>query len=799
MSFFDDIGKAFASLENTVSTAATDAWRGVSDLATDAWQGASDLATDAWRGTSEVIKSGTGGIIDLDAIINNLDPSYHRKIAEEEARKQELDAMRSRTGIALNAEYDNTRTVPIAFGRVKVGGNLVYRNTLPGKVTLYTSKNEAKQIDSNSAYFEQVFVIGHSGMSIHKIGVNGVYKTITEWNATPDILISTNLSSISSLSSKGIKGTGLLCVYIKIRFVQDLYDSPPNFDFIVNGITIRSLDTGGNTSHPNPVDVIYHYLTNAEYGLSISTNDLDYPSFQEASRICNISSSHSMAIPWFSIEFTFPFYLYRFNGFIDSSKKSISNINPILSHIDAVMPLINGKRGIKIHTKGDATYFIDSNNIIGEVSVNYPTSEDKINRLNANFQDASDNYKTTTVFVENSGEISLSGVIEKTIDLPFVTNHREAKLIAERRFKVQREETKMKVSIVSSPQFIGIKAGDIVSISVDNLLLKNKEMFVKSVKKSATQIDLILLDHQDVNYTVGESNVPSGDLSPTFPSWQPVSSIPGITFNYKANLSSDGTKSLTLQVSWGLIEDDQAQNVYVYFHDGGEWKLGATTVFPNNEVTIPGIKDNTNYRVKISYDTLMGKSSGFYHSNMIHISASNNLNVDKDWAEITNHYGTKPQDKADRTQDAVVTNAYNKISPLVVSKDTRGLWHNTTEVIRELPAYDFIFTPNSGSQSMNNFRIASDETLFNFSINANYSAFVGGSIEILINGFAIASFSFLSDPLSGLSYNKTISWGEIKHQLGLTDTSPSFKFSVKWKTTSPVDIQVSANLRITNS
>ena len=100
MSFFDDIGKAFASLENTVSTAATDAWRGVSDLATDAWQGASDLATTAWRGHSEVIKSGTGGIIDLDAIINNLDPSYHRKIAEEEARKQELDAMRSRIGIA---------------------------------------------------------------------------------------------------------------------------------------------------------------------------------------------------------------------------------------------------------------------------------------------------------------------------------------------------------------------------------------------------------------------------------------------------------------------------------------------------------------------------------------------------------------------------------------------------------------------------------------------------------------------------------------------------------------------------
>ena len=180
---------------------------------------------------------------------------------------------------------------------------------------------------------------------------------------------------------------------------------------------------------------------------------------------------------------------------------------------------------------------------------------------------------------------------------------------------------------------------------------------------------------------------------------------------------------------------------------------------------------------------------------------SNNLNVDvdKDWSEITNHYGTKPQDRADRTQDAVVTNAYNKISPLVVSKDTRGLWHNTTEVIRELPAYDFIFTPNSGSQSMNNFRIASDETLFNFSINANYSAFVGGSILILINGFAIASFSLLSDPLSGLSYNKTISWGEIKDLLRLTDTSPSFKFSVKWKTTSPVDIQVSANLRITNS
>ena len=786
MSFFDDIGKAFASLENTVSTAATDAWRGVSDL-----------ATTAWRGTSEVISFATGGIINPDAIINNLDPSYHRKIAEEEARKQELDAMRSRIGIALNAEYDNTRTVPIAFGRVKVGGNLVYRNTLPGKVTLYTSKNEAKQIDSNSAYFEQVFVVGHSGMSIHKIGVNGVYKTITEWNATPDILISTNLSSISSLSSKSIKGTGLLCVYIKIRFVQDLYDSPPKFDFIANGVTIKSLDTGGNTSHPNPVDVVYHYLTNAEYGLSININDLDYPSFQEASRICNISSSHNLSLGWFSGNFTQ--HLYRFNGFIDSSKKSISNINPILSHIDAVMPLINGKRGIKIHTKGDATYFIDSNNIIGEVSVNYPTSEDKINRLNANFQDASDNYKTTTVFVENSGEISLLGLIEKTIDLPFVTNQREAKLIAERRFKVQREETKMKVSIVSSPQFIGIKAGDIVSISVDNLLLKNKEMFVKSVKKSATQIDLILLDHQDVNYTVGESNVPSGDLSPTLAPWQPVSSIPGITFNYKTNLSSDGTKSLTLQVSWGLIEDDQAQNVYVYFHDGGEWKLGATTVFPNNEVTIPGIKDNTNYRVKISYDTLMGKSSGFYHSNMIHISASNNLNVDKDWTEITNHNGTKPQDKADRTQDAVVTNAYNKISPLTVSKDVRGLWYNTTQTIHQLPSNDFIFTPNSGSQSMNNFRIASDETLFNFSINANYSAFVGGSIEILINGFVIAPFSFLSDPLSGLSYNKTISWGQIKNQLGLTDTSPSFKFSVKWETASPVDIQFSANLRITNS
>jgi len=776
MSIFDDFSNAFSSVGQAIS----------------------DAATIAWRGTSQYFSIvTTGGIINPEDVINNLDPSYHRNQAEKAARKQELDAMRSRVGISLNAEYDNTRTVPIAFGIVKVGGNLVYRNTTAGQVTLYTSKNEAQQIESNSAYFEQVFVVGNSGMSIHKIGVNGVYKTIAGWNATPDIVISTDLSSISSLSSKSIKGTGLLCVYIKIRFVQDLYDAPPKFDFIANGITIKSLHSEGDTSHPNPVDVIYHYLTNTEYGLSIKANELDYPSFKEASRICNISSSHGLTLGWLSGTFTQD--LYRFNGFIDSSKKSISNLNPILSHIDAVMPLINGKRGIKIHTKGDATHFIDADNIVGEVSVSYPTSEDKINRLNVAFHDASDNYKSTTVFVEKSGEIFLSGVIEETVDLPFVTNSREAKIIAQRRFKVQREEIKMKVSIVSLSKFIGIKAGDIVSISVDSLLIQDKEMFVKSVKKSAIKIDLILLDHQDINYIVGESNVLSGDLSPTLAPWEAVPSIPGITSSYKTNSSSDGTKSLTLQVSWGLIDDDQAQNVYVYFSDGVEWRLGATTAFPNNEATISGIKDDTTYHVKISYDTLMGQSSGFYSSSNITISPSNNLDVDKDWVEITNDNGTKPQDNADRTQDAVVTNSYNKKSPLTISKDIRGFSSNITQTFHRIPGSDFIFTPNSGSQSINNFRIASNKTLFSFDINANYSAFVGGSIDIFINSSAIATFSLLSTSLSGISYNKTISWLQIKNQLGLTDTSPSFRFLIIWRTSAAVNIQFSANLRITNS
>ena len=177
-----------------------------------------------------------------------------------------------------------------------------------------------------------------------------------------------------------------------------IYDPTPSAN---QSATDRSTWTWSN----NSVRVLLDYLTNGQYGPDWDLNDdLDLPSFIAAIDIAGEVGQADAPVSGKvhgQGDRTRDILRYEFNGTLNTSGSHRENIEAILDTIPGVEFFrdVTGKWKIVLPPRGTvaSVQTIDESNLVGNINISYPETNDRLNEMVIRFPNASKNYAQDTI------------------------------------------------------------------------------------------------------------------------------------------------------------------------------------------------------------------------------------------------------------------------------------------------------------------------------------------------------------------------------------------------------------------
>jgi hypothetical protein len=208
--------------------------------------------------------------------------------------------------------------------------------------------------------------------------------------------------------------TAYATVVIKLNRDDPQFGGVPDVAFFIEGKLVRDLTNGQLGSRiysNNPALVLLDYLLDYR---KLSPDQIDLVSFQEAANTCNKPVLSNAIVggnfyrPALSTSFqqTRPISLYECNIVLDSSKPHRENIEAILETMgDARLVWSQGKYKLSLQYPGVdnqgvfiADHITDERLVLGEdISVSWPSAEERYNNVVVRFSNESENFKEDTV------------------------------------------------------------------------------------------------------------------------------------------------------------------------------------------------------------------------------------------------------------------------------------------------------------------------------------------------------------------------------------------------------------------
>tara|TARA_Y100001972_G_scaffold121990_1_gene166851 strand:- start:145 stop:2859 length:2715 start_codon:yes stop_codon:yes gene_type:complete len=286
---------------------------------------------------------------------------------------------------------------------------------------------------------------------------------------------------------------------------------------LANGYNKEGLSYQSYGCDSNPIEHILDYLLNPDYGVGLSTSEIDTESFVSAAIACDHFPNYfNFDETFFDLggDFLDVFdrhrYMYgdaattgasadgaRFfianNTYdrqfrIDTSRTFVENLNIMLSSIGAYMFYTDGKFKIKLENAGDPensenimhikslpiTAVITDDEIIGSVSINTSALNDRFNQIKVDYTDLQNNSQANSVLspdpIEDSTDIRTNylnedggKVLESAFSLPGIFDPVTAKKVATLLLKKSRGQPLVALQI--SPIGINLAPGDFIRLN----------------------------------------------------------------------------------------------------------------------------------------------------------------------------------------------------------------------------------------------------------------------------------------------------------------------------------------------
>jgi hypothetical protein len=220
------------------------------------------------------------------------------------------------------------------------------------------------------------------------------------------------------------------------------------------------------TYSTNPSLCLVDYLMDADFGMGIAADKIDWNAIVAAADGCEVS----VVVPGGNEQ------RFTCNGVLFGTDSHRANINKILSSMNGSLVYSNGKYVVRAGIYEAPTESLDENDLVSAIGVKTSFERsDRYNTVKGLFIDPNQNYKSSEFpKVQLADAVSRDNgeVLEKEVQFPMTNSSYMAQRLANK--LIQSSDQQKVVSFPANLSALRITAGDRVQVSVEELSWSNK-------------------------------------------------------------------------------------------------------------------------------------------------------------------------------------------------------------------------------------------------------------------------------------------------------------------------------------
>jgi hypothetical protein len=310
----------------------------------------------------------------------------------------------------------------------------------------------------------------------------------------------------------------------------------------------------------NPAWCLLDYLTNTRYGKGINISNIDIPSFYTASTVC--STQITPYSGGADID------LINCNAVIDTSNKIIDNVRNLLVGMRGLITYQQGKFRLVVESTGSSVLTLNSDNIIGGISVQSEKKNTKFNRMQVNFINPEKNYQSDLIVYDTDHATYLAEddnfLQEGALDVPTITSPYQAREMG--RIVLLRSRNSLQVSLTANYEALSLSVGDIVSLTDAITGFSAKSFRVAGLGINADYtVSLSLTEHQNSWYTYQTQTQVADEPDTSFPNPFTVQPPSSITLDDELIQYNDGTVIVAMNITIGASPDQFVREYQVEY------------------------------------------------------------------------------------------------------------------------------------------------------------------------------------------------------------------------------------------
>lgn len=368
----------------------------------------------------------------------------------------------------------------------------------------------------------------------------------------------TNLTSNTSVDVN-FRGRGIAYIYTKMVFdVDDFPSGLPNISAEVEGKKVYDPRTSTTVYSNNPALCIRDYLTNTEYGLGATADEIDDTMFSTAANVCDESVSLANG----STE-----KRYTLNGIVDTANNPKDILAQMKTACDGTIYYANGKWKLRAGKYITPTNTLTLDDLRGSIKVETRvTSQSQFNAVKGIFVSPENNWQPTDFpEVTSSTFETEDGGNRKYIDytLPFTTSSSMAQRIAKQALYRNREQ--ITVTMPCKLTAFKYEIGDTVMVTLDRYGWSSKVFEVVSWGLApeisddnfSLGVDLVLKETSSTVYDWDE-NTDEKEFTynnTTLPIPTYVAPVTNLVVTPSVITGTDGTFNSVIDISWTASTD----------------------------------------------------------------------------------------------------------------------------------------------------------------------------------------------------------------------------------------------------
>lgn len=513
----------------------------------------------------------------------------------------------------LGTSTDPKTVLPVVFGTTRVGAICVYKaishlenNKLVQIFAIAEGEIDhfkALHIDNKNVFVGKNFAFQDGVVS--KDYIKDEYRKVLEvefrTGKNPNTVLGIAKHHLGSDWDDRYTGNGIATMCIILRKDDkslaggvDILQPNSQVTVDVHGLKIRNLETNAIEPSTNPVDQIFHYLTNTKYGLSVPIENINTESFLKVRK-----QVHDLQ--------------FESHGACDPNASFKENLTSLMQTFGGVMFESFGRITLKLDAPDIVKHTFNEDNIMmGKVTLKTGGTNGYFNTINAVYQEPEIDYSEQMLRYPSVAEtdqtiIQDGRIIAKDIEYRFVKNKDQIDKLA----SVERNKSRITqiISFATTDAFTA-EVWDVISVTHDELKLSNSLWRITSIERT---IDSGIAGMMTITATEYNSNVYTDLDYAAKPDNRPSGLPDSMTVQAPTNLRIKATgqtlygKNVTL--TWEAPEDFNRYGFQIDYRVSGSenWiKLGQTS---QKIFSVTGLNPAHSYDYRVCAFGIMARSA----------------------------------------------------------------------------------------------------------------------------------------------------------------------------------------------